>query len=114
MNSDGVSLPTTIAQLGSVAKTQSRAQQQAQPAAPFKEQLDRQEDLKVQRVKQAEAADHRRIEADEETPDKRKRRRQRRERKLLAQGRGDEDDEAGGDAAAEDQETVGGLIDLRA
>ena len=82
MNSDGVSLPTTIAQLGSVAKTQSRAQQQAQNVTPFKDQLDKREELKVQRVKQTEAADHRRIEAEDDAPDKRQRRRQRRERKL--------------------------------
>lgn len=114
MNSDGVSLPTTIAQLGNVAKTQSRVQQQGQNVTPFKDQLDRQEDLKVQRVKQAEAADHRRIETDEESPDKRQRRRQRRERKLLARDRSDGKPGAEDGADLQDQETVGVLIDLRA
>ena len=116
MNSDGVSLPTTIAQLGSVAKTQSRAQQQAQNVTPFKDQLDKREELKVQRVKQTEAADHRRIEAEDDAPDKRQRRRQRRERKLQLR----EDEQEPGNAAspadqaAPEPEQLGALIDLRA
>ena len=116
MNSDGVSLPTTIAQLGSVAKTQSRAQQQAQNVTPFKDQLDKREELKVQRVKQTEAADHRRIEAEDDAPDKRQRRRQRRERKL--QLREEELESADADSPADESapetEKLGALIDLRA
>ena len=118
MNSDGVSLPTTIAQLGSVAKTQSRAQQQAQNVTPFKDQLDKREELKVQRVKQTEAADHRRIEAEDDAPDKRQRRRRRRERKL--QLRDDEEETATDETAATETESatesekLGALIDLRA
>ena len=117
MNSDGVSLPTTISQLGSVAKSQARAQQTGQNAVPFQKQLDKQEELKVQRVQQAEKSGHRRVEADDERPDKRKRRRRRREQKLLereqaeaaaagADGRDRDDDE--------ERDRVGGLIDLRA
>ncbi len=116
MNSDGVSLPTTLAQLGSVAKTQSRAQQQAQNVTPFKDQLDKREELKVQRVKQTEAADHQRIEAEDDAPDKRQRRRQRRERKLQLQEEEQEsaDAAAPADEPAPETEQLGALIDLRA
>lgn len=117
MHSDGVSLPTTISQMGSVAKTQSRAQQQAQQTTPFKDQLDKTEELKPQRVQKTEAADHRRIEEEDERADKRQKRRRRREQKLLA--RADDDDDGAAAPAAEtsdeqDADKVGGLIDLRA
>lgn len=116
MNSDGVSLPTTIAQMGSVAKTQSRAQQQGQHVTPFKDQLDKREELKVQRVQHTEAADHRRIEAEDEAPDKRQRRRRRRERKLQFRDGEDEaaPDESAATESASEPEQLGALIDLRA
>jgi hypothetical protein len=114
MSADGVSLPTTISQLGSVAKTQQRAQQQGTNVTPFKDQVDRQDELHVQRVKKTEATDHRRVEREDESPDKRQRRRRRRERKLrdAADGIDDQDERTG--AAEDENEKVGSLIDLRA
>ncbi len=47
---DGVSLPTTLAQMGSVAKTQAKGQQAPAQTTPFSDQLNRDDDLKVQRV----------------------------------------------------------------
>lgn len=114
MSADGVSLPTTISQLGTVAKTQQRAQQQGQNVTPFKEQIDRQDELHVQRVKKTEATEHRRVEREDESPDKRQRRRRRREEKLRTAGDDDGDiDERTADAEDEN-EKVGSLIDLRA
>lgn len=113
MAGDGVSLPTTIAQMGSVAKTQARGQQAAQPAVPFADQLDKRDDLKIQRVKELDKAEQQRINPDEEKEkDKRRRRRLRRNRKVLA---GDQDGQEGGqdEERDEEQEQVGQLIDLR-
>jgi len=116
VNSDGVSLPTQIVQLGTVAKTQSRAQQQAQATTPFKDQLERREELHVQRVNQTEAADHRRIEAEQEEPDKRRRRRLRREQKAAERAADDDGPDRDGDGPGtdDDAEKLGSLIDLRA
>lgn len=114
MNSDGVSLPTQIVQLGTVAKTQSRAQQQAQSTTPFKDQLERRDELHVQRVNPSEAADHRRIEAEQDDPDKRRRRRQRREQKAADRAAADDDPAGGAADPDEAAEQVGSLIDLRA
>ena len=122
MAGDGVSLPTTIAQMGNVAKSQARGQQAAQPTAPFAEQLDKNEDLKVQRVKETNEAEKRRIDPDEERKDKRKRRRLRRNRKRFdreAAGEHEaeqqEQDGASNPEEAEEAETVepGTLIDMR-
>lgn len=111
MSADGVSLPTTLAQMGTVAKAQARGQQGAQPAVPFQEQLEKKDELKVQRVHDAKAPEHRRIETEEEGLDKRQKRRARRQRKA---------DAAGAEAAAEDppaggpeEATLGARIDLR-
>ncbi len=114
MAADGVSLPTTIAQMGSVAKTQARVQQAAVPVTPFSEQADKEESLKIQRVKELAEAEKNRINPDESNHDKRKRRRLKRGRKRLADQ--DENEEAGGEDSAEEQqekEKLGCLIDLR-
>jgi len=83
MSGDGVSLQTTISQMGNVAKTQLKGQQQNQTAAPLSEQIDKSKDLKVNRVKQAEKADKGRIEPDakKEKRHGKKRRRKRRDKK---------------------------------
>ena len=66
MPGDGVSLPTTLAQMGSVAKTQARGQQTAPQVTPFSEQKDEQNELKIQRVKEATKAEKSRVAADQE------------------------------------------------
>jgi hypothetical protein len=112
---DGVSLPTTLAQMGSVAKTQAKGQQAATQTTPFADQLNRDDDLKVQRVKETEETKHQKIDPKQENADKRKRRRLKRNRKQLA---ADADDAADADLIADDEdpesaEQLGVLIDLR-
>jgi hypothetical protein len=115
MPADGVSLPTTLAQMGTVAKAQARGQHGTQQASPFHEQQDQKDDLKVQRVHEAKAAEQGRVEPDEDRKDKRQRRRLRRTRR---QGGAPEDDTSGTadaqEAAAQAAETtLGATIDLR-
>lgn len=123
MPGDGVSLPTTLAQMGSVAKTQARGQQASPQVTPFSEQKDDKNELKVQRVKETAEAEKSRVAADREEGDKRKRRRLKRRRNRILKAAGDQpeggkdpdrerSDHPSGDPA-EDEETLGGLIDLR-
>jgi hypothetical protein len=121
MPGDGVSLPTSLAQLGNAAKTQARGQQSSPQVTPFSQQKDGQEELKVQRVKETEAAEKNRVSRRDEEKDKRKRRRLKRRRKKEKppadevlqnheagnQGDGEENE------CLEDESTLGGLIDLR-
>ena len=121
MPGDGVSLPTTLAQAGSVAKTQARGQQSSPQVTPFSEQKDDQEELRIQRVKEASKTEKNRIARQEEGKDKRKRRRLKRNRKkeLNAEGeiRGNPKERVPGTGEQEqldaDQEILGSLIDLR-
>ena len=73
MAGDGVSLPQSIAQLGQAAKTQAKSQNQAQPVAPFSERLDQQDELRVKRVQEADAADQKKIEREDDDADQRQR-----------------------------------------
>lgn len=114
MAADGVSLPTTIAQMGSVAKTQAKAQQPAQQVTPFSEQPDKKEELKVQRVKETPEAEQGKINPDEERRDRRQRRKLKRQRKLLADDGETEEQENSSEESDENQEGPGTLIDLRA
>lgn len=118
MTADGVSLPTTIAQMGSVAKTQAKGQQSAQQVAPFADQLDKKEELRVQRVKETTKAEQEKIDPEKEKEnDRRRRRRLKRNKKLVGSGT-EEDQEnqesTGEESDSENQEKVGLLIDLRA
>jgi len=112
MAGDGVSLPTTIAQMGNVAKTQARGQQSAAPVTPFNEQTDKEENLKVQRVKEMAEAAKGRINPDDDRADKRKRRRLKRNAKSLAQEEDPEPHEDE-DGTGQEEEQLGCLIDLR-
>ena len=116
MSGDGVSLPTTISQMGSVAKTQARGQQAAQQTTPLTEQLAKSEQLKVRRVGETGEAEKRSVDPDAEKQDKRQQRRLRRQRKRRAAEKREEDanrDDAAQDGDA-DPERIGSLIDLRA
>lgn len=113
MPGDGVSLSTTLSQLGSVAKTQAKGMQQAQPVAPFSDQQDKQDELKVQRVQETKEQENRGVDPDADRPDKRQRRRHRRQRKLLEESAADDDGSTSDEADTEDRETLGKLIDLR-
>ena len=111
---DGVSLPTTLAQMGSVAKTQAKGQQAPAQTTPFSDQLNRDDDLKVQRVKETDEAAKQEVDRDGKNADKRKRRRLKRNRKQLTDA---EDDQSLSETDEEDEspeeEQLGILIDMR-
>jgi hypothetical protein len=114
MSGDGVSMPTQLAQLGNVAKTQARVQQAAQPATNFSDQLEKNDELKAQRIKEAKEAEKGRINADEDRRQKRKKRR--RQKKILESSDGKEnlDGEAPREEVENPEEEIGVLVDLRA
>ena len=114
MPGDGVSLTTTLSQMGNVAKAQARGQQAAPQVTPFSEQKDEQDELKVQRIKETVEAEKNRVTGESGEKDKRKRRR------LKRHGRHPADHGAGNQPPAEDEneedrntEEMGSLIDLR-
>ncbi len=102
MPGDGVSLPTTLAQMGSVAKTQARGQQSSPQVTPFSEQKADRDELRIQRVKETSKTDKTRVTRQDEENDKRKRRRLKRVRKRDKREQQDVD-----------EERIGSLIDLR-
>ncbi|MCK9997046.1 MAG: hypothetical protein KAH56_12305 [Candidatus Krumholzibacteria bacterium] len=102
MPGDGVSLPTTLAQMGSVAKTQARGQQSSPQVTPFSEQKADREELRIQRVKETSKTEKSRVTRQDEDKDKRKRRRLKRVRKKEQE-----------EQQEMDEGTVGSLIDLR-
>ncbi len=114
MASGGLSLPTTIAQAGDVARAQVKAQQTHQTTTPLSEQVAQSRDTKVQRVQKPAASDRKRVQEEE-----RRRRDARRERaggETEAQDAGAQTREqapapGSGD---EDPATVGIHIDTRA
>lgn len=121
MPGDGVSLPTTLSQMGSVAKTQARGQQSSPQVTPFSEQKDGQEELRIQRVKETTEAEKNRLIRQDEEKDKRKRRRLKRTRKKRhhskeESGRGHQDpDTVDPEQSTRESEgeVLGSLIDLR-
>ena len=112
MPGDGVSLPTTLAQMGSVAKTQARGQQTSPQVTPFSEQKDEKNELKIQRVKEATKAEKSRVAADQQEKDKRKRRRLKRLRNKFTR-QADENGDQSEQTTTEDEEKLGCLIDMR-
>lgn len=111
---DGVSLPTTLAQMGSVAKTQARGQQAANQTTPFADQIKQNEDLQVQRVKETTEAHQKGIDPHKGESDKRKRRRLKRNRKQLADGEEENQEElAESEEDQAEEEQLGILIDMR-
>jgi len=121
MPGDGVSLPTTLAQMGSVAKTQARGQQSSPQVTPFSEQKQEQDELGVQRVKETTESEKNHVCRQAEEKDKRKRRRLKRNRRKPDHPNGKN---CGGTGGAEDPgddrrgtesgtEELGSLIDLR-
>ena len=99
MAGDGVSLQTTLTQMGSVAKSQARAQQTA--AVPGQAQ-------QLEKVRQAEKTEKQQVEADRR---RERRRRRQQDRAVAADAGADEtpDDEDGAAGA-----NLGGLIDIKA
>lgn len=113
MPGDGVSLPTTLAQMGSVAKVQARATSQPQPTASFADRLDQKGELTAHHVPETEQQQAQgRVDEKGRSLDKRQRRRQRRQDRSDQPEDGTHVDD-GGDPAA-DASPLGHLVDLRA
>ncbi len=118
---DGVSLPTTLAQAGTVAKTQAKGQQVAAQTTPFADQLNRDDDLRVSRIKETESATKQKLDPDKKNPDKRKRRRLKRNRKQFDESNelaeeemnGTDIETEGTDDEDSPEEQLGVLIDMR-
>jgi hypothetical protein len=121
MAGDGVSLQTNISQLGNVARTQAKGQQAQQTLTPFAEQLDKKDELRIQRVRETEKAEKDQIDPEERDrrKERRRRRKRRREAEAEAERRAEAAEETGGerpDRARDDEAcapALGGLIDLR-
>ncbi|MFT5233696.1 MAG: hypothetical protein ACI9UK_000164 [Candidatus Krumholzibacteriia bacterium] len=103
---DGVSLPTTISQMGTVAKVQAQSQVIQTQSAPFSEQLAGKDELQVERIKESDESAEQKLNPDSNNSDKRKRRRLKRKRKELTDNE-DEEQES-------DTDGLGILIDMRA
>lgn len=117
MSGDGVSLPSTIAQMGTVAKTQARGQatQQAHPADLRRQEQD---EIKVERVKETEKGEKSRINPEDSKKDKRRQRRIKRHLgKQGPQDQGDtpsqEDNPDPHEITDDTQEPLGSLVDCR-
>jgi hypothetical protein len=123
MPGDGVSLPTTLAQMGSVAKTQARGQQASPQVTPFSEQKSDKDALTVQRVRETDPGEKSRVKADREERDTRKRRRLKRNRHRFGSPHGEtsirqdrdggEQDDPQGQDHPDQADGLGSLIDLR-
>ena len=113
MSGGGISLPVSIAQMGSVAKTQAQGQQAAQQTRPLDTRKEQQEAFKVDRVRETEKSEKGRVDPDEERLDKRQKRRLKRSRKKLA-GEGDDRAETSSHTRTDEKtEELGTLVDCR-
>jgi len=106
---DGVSLPTTLAQLGNVAKRQAKGQQTSAQTSLFSGEIAREEALKVRKVSETEELAEEAVDTPGQDRDRRKRRRLKRNQKRLAVDADRETLPEG--TAAEEQ--LGILIDMR-
>jgi len=115
MPGDGVSLPTTLSQMGTVAKTQAKGQQNTPQVTPFSEQSREEEELKIQRVRETAEAEKNRVTDSSDEKDKRKRRRLKRNRRKLGSGSEESvaEQDVRRDKTEDEGETRGSLIDLR-
>lgn len=105
-------MPTQLAQMGSVAKTQSQTQQAAQPATNFQEQQAKEDSLKVQRVQESEKAAKNKVDPDADR--RRERRRKRQQKRTLAKLEEGNFDNLLEKTPEGEEEEVGLLVDLRA
>ena len=113
MPGGGVSLPTTIAQMGAVAKTQARGQatQQAHPADQRRQEQD---EFKVERVKETEQGEKTRVDPEDSRRDKRRQRRLRRREKQRTAKQAEQNPATEFDeGTGEEREAIGSLIDCR-
>ncbi len=112
MSGDGVSIPTSLAQMGNVAKSQAQSQNTTAPATSFSEQMGKQDELKVQRVNETRESEETKVKREKEEMDKRKRRRLNRKRKTLKENDFNSKSESEEDQDIEIEE-LGCLLDLR-
>ena len=113
MSGDGVSIPTSLAQMGNVAKSQARSQNTAAPATPFAEQMGKKEELKVQRVKETQESTEAKVKREKEEKDNRKRRRLNRKKKNLTQDSELVEEQISEEDEDRKEEEIGCLLDLR-
>lgn len=111
MAGDGVSLQTTLLQLGSLAKSQARSQGPT-PAPNLAEQLKQQDVAPTEKVRETEQSDQDGVDPDGKQEDARRRRRRRDEDEQHAAAEADGD--TADDEETEDAAGVGGLIDTKA
>ena len=100
--------------MGSVAKAQAKGQHAPAQTTPFSDQLNRDDDLRVQRVKEAEEAAKQKLDPEGKNEDKRQRRRLKRTRKQLTDAEEEQDmlaEDEENESPAEEQ--LGILIDMR-
>ena len=109
MAGDGVSLQTTLLQLGSLAKSQARSQGPT-PAPNLAEQLKQMDVAPAEKGQETEKGEEDGVDADGEEEDARGRRREEGEQHASADAAG----ETAGDDETEDAAGVGGLIDTKA
>jgi len=109
MAGDGVSLQTNITQLGNLAKSQSKAQQAGTVNPDQARQLDKEDVKPLEKVRETEKAEKKKVDAEEE------RARQRRRRDLDDErGSDEEDDERDSDENRTQDPGIGGLVDTKA
>lgn len=106
MSGDGVSLPTNLAQLGNVAKTQARGHGQAH-GPNFGQELQKQDVPAVDRVRETDKTEQGNVD-----PEKERQRKRREARKARADADDDDDDDTRD--REEEAAGLGGLIDIKA
>lgn len=108
-------MPTTLAQMGDVAKVQVRATSHVQSGTPFADRLDDKGQLQAHRVQEAEQPQTpKNIDPEQANLDKRQRRRQRRQERLDGHVDTEDDGDDGDIDTVEDASPLGHLVDLRA
>lgn len=108
-------MPTTLAQLGDVAKVQVRATSQSQPGTPFAERLDEKGQLQAHRVQETEQPRaQKRVDPEQGGLDKRQRRRQRRQERQDGHVDLEDDGDESQTESPEEASPLGHLIDMRA
>ena len=112
MAGDGVSLQTNITQLGNLAKSQSKAQQSGAVNPDQARQLEKEDVQPLEKVREAEKAEKKRVDAEAERERDHRRRRRRRRQAALAAAEADAEEETGESEAYEPG--LGGLVDTKA
>ena len=112
MAGDGVSLQTIITQLGNLAKAQSRAQQGGAANPDQARQLQKEDVKPLEKVRETEKAEKKKVGPEEERA--RQRRRRREEGQGTAATAADEDEQDGEQDAETATPGLGGLVDTKA